>query len=45
MSQSLSAATLLTVALAPLAGAIVAGVFGTAFGGNRTVSRAPGLRA
>ncbi len=35
MSQTLSAATLLTVALAPLVGAIVAGVFGTAFGGNR----------
>ncbi len=35
MSQTLSASTLLTVALAPLAGAIVAGVFGTTFGGNR----------
>ena len=35
MSQSLSASTLLTVALAPLVGALVAGVFGTAFGGNR----------
>jgi len=35
MSQTLSASTLLTVALAPLVGAIVAGVFGTAFGGNR----------
>ncbi|MES2511850.1 MAG: NADH-quinone oxidoreductase subunit L [Pseudomonadota bacterium] len=34
MSQSLSAATLLAVPLAPLAGAILAGVFGTAFGGN-----------
>ena len=35
MSQTLSASTLLAVALAPLVGAIVAGVFGTAFGGNR----------
>ena len=35
MSQTLSSSTLLTVALAPLVGAIVAGVFGTAFGGNR----------
>ncbi len=34
MSQTLSAATLLAVPLAPLAGAIIAGVFGTAFGGN-----------
>jgi NADH-quinone oxidoreductase subunit L len=34
MSQTLSASTLLVVALAPLAGAIIAGVFGTAFGGN-----------
>ena len=35
MSQTLSASTLLTVAVAPLAGALVAGIFGTAFGGNR----------
>ena len=34
MSQTLSAATLLAVPLAPLAGAIIAGVWGTAFGGN-----------
>ena len=34
MSQTLSAATLLAVPLAPLAGAILAGVFGTVFGGN-----------
>jgi NADH-quinone oxidoreductase subunit L len=34
MSQTLSASTLLTVALAPLVGALVTGVFGTAFGGN-----------
>ncbi len=34
MSQSLSASTLLAVPLAPLVGAIIAGVFGTAFGGN-----------
>ncbi|MBI2726654.1 MAG: NADH-quinone oxidoreductase subunit L [Polaromonas sp.] len=34
MSQTLSASTLLAVPLAPLAGAIIAGVFGTAFGGN-----------
>ena len=35
MSQTLSASTLLTIALAPLVGAIIAGIFGTAFGGNR----------
>ena len=34
MSQSLNASTLLAVPLAPLVGAILAGVFGTAFGGN-----------
>jgi NADH-quinone oxidoreductase subunit L len=34
MGQTLSASTLLIVALAPLVGAIIAGVFGTAFGGN-----------
>ena len=34
MSQTLSAANLLAVPLAPLVGAISAGVFGTAFGGN-----------
>ena len=34
MSQTLSAAQLLTVPLAPLAGSIVAGIFGTKFGGN-----------
>lgn len=34
MSQTLSASTLLAVPLAPLAGAILAGIFGTAFGGN-----------
>ncbi len=34
MSQSLSAASLLTVALAPLVGAVAAGVLGTALGGN-----------
>ncbi|MEO8023136.1 NADH-quinone oxidoreductase subunit L [Polaromonas sp.] len=34
MSQSLSAATLLAVPLAPLAGSLLAGIFGTAFGGN-----------
>ena len=34
MSQTLSASTLLAVPLAPLVGAIIAGVFGTAFGGN-----------
>ena len=34
MSQSLSASTLLAVPLAPLAGALLAGVFGTTFGGN-----------
>ena len=35
MGQTLSASVLLTVALAPLVGAVAAGVFGTAFGGNR----------
>ena len=35
MSQTLSASTLLAVPLAPLAGSLIAGVLGTAFGGNR----------
>ena len=34
MSQTLSASTLLAVPLAPLAGALVAGILGTTFGGN-----------
>ena len=34
MSQTLSSATLLTVALAPLVGAVVSGILGTSFGGN-----------
>ena len=34
MSQTLSASMLLAVPLAPLAGAVLAGVFGTKFGGN-----------
>ncbi|MDR1969517.1 MAG: NADH-quinone oxidoreductase subunit L [Burkholderiaceae bacterium] len=34
MSQTLSAATLLAVPLAPLAGSLVVGILGTAFGGN-----------
>lgn len=34
MSQTLSASTLLAVPLAPLAGALLAGIFGTTFGGN-----------
>ena len=34
MSQTLSAATLLVVPMAPLAGAMLAGIFGTKFGGN-----------
>jgi NADH-quinone oxidoreductase subunit L len=34
MSQTLSATTLLAVPLAPLAGSLLAGIFGTAFGGN-----------
>jgi len=34
MSATLSASTLLAVPLAPLAGALMAGVFGTALGGN-----------
>ncbi len=34
MSQTLSAATLLVVPMAPLAGAVLAGIFGTKFGGN-----------
>ncbi|MCS4295754.1 NADH-quinone oxidoreductase subunit L [Comamonas sp. BIGb0152] len=35
MSQTLSASTLLAVPLAPLAGSLLAGIFGTALGGNR----------
>ncbi|QXL84765.1 NADH-quinone oxidoreductase subunit L [Comamonas sp. NLF-1-9] len=35
MSSTLTASTLLAVPLAPLAGALLAGVFGTALGGNR----------
>ncbi len=35
MSQTLSAATLLAVPLAPLVGAVLAGVLGTKFGGNK----------
>ncbi|MDD5334400.1 MAG: NADH-quinone oxidoreductase subunit L [Rhodoferax sp.] len=34
MSQTLSAATLLAVPMAPLAGAVLAGILGTKFGGN-----------
>ena len=34
MSQTLSAATLLAVPLAPLAGSVLAGILGTTFGGN-----------
>ncbi len=34
MSQTLQASTLLTVALAPLVGSTLAGLFGTRFGGN-----------
>ena len=34
MSQTLDATTLLAVPLAPLAGALLAGIFGTALGGN-----------
>ncbi len=34
MSQTLSATTLLAVPMAPLLGAVLAGVFGTKFGGN-----------
>ena len=34
MSQTLSASTLLAVPLAPLVGSLLAGIFGTAFGGN-----------
>ncbi len=34
MSSTLSASTLLAVPLAPLAGSLLAGIFGTAFGGN-----------
>ncbi|TFZ02204.1 NADH-quinone oxidoreductase subunit L [Ramlibacter henchirensis] len=34
MSQTLSASTLLAVPLAPLAGSLIAGIFGTTFGGN-----------
>ena len=35
MSQTLSASTLLAVPLAPLAGSLLAGILGTALGGNR----------
>ena len=35
MSQTLSASTLLVVPLAPLVGSLIAGILGTAFGGNR----------
>jgi NADH-quinone oxidoreductase subunit L len=35
MSQTLSASTLLMVPLAPLVASVIAGVFGTKFGGNR----------
>jgi NADH-quinone oxidoreductase subunit L len=35
MSQTLSTSLLLAVPLAPLAGSLLAGIFGTAFGGNR----------
>jgi len=34
MSQTLSVSTLLTIALAPLVGSVLAGFFGTKFGGN-----------
>jgi NADH-quinone oxidoreductase subunit L len=34
MSQTLNVSTLLVVPLAPLAGALLAGIFGTTFGGN-----------
>jgi len=34
MSNTLSAATLLAIPLAPLAGALIAGILGTTFGGN-----------
>ena len=40
MSATLSASTLLAVPLAPLAGAVLAGLFGTKFGGNRIGRRA-----
>ena len=40
MATTLNAATLLAVPLAPLAGAVLAGIFGTAFGGNLIGRRA-----
>jgi NADH-quinone oxidoreductase subunit L len=40
MSATLSASTLLAVPLAPLVGSVLAGVLGTAFGGNRIGRRA-----
>ncbi|MDE2414684.1 MAG: NADH-quinone oxidoreductase subunit L [Comamonadaceae bacterium] len=40
MSQTLSASTLLAVPLAPLVGSLLAGLFGTAFGGNLLGRRA-----
>ncbi|MGE3347990.1 MAG: NADH-quinone oxidoreductase subunit L [Ramlibacter sp.] len=39
MSQTLNASTLLAVPLAPLVGAVLAGIFGTTFGGNRVGRR------
>ena len=35
MASTLNASTLLVVPLAPLAGSLIAGIFGTTFGGNR----------
>ena len=40
MSQILSASTLVAVPMAPLVGALLAGVLGTSFGGNRIGRRA-----
>ena len=40
MSQSLSAATLLAVPLAPLVGSLLTGIFGTKLGGNLLGRRA-----
>ena len=43
MSQTLSTAALLTVPLAPLAGALIAGLLGTAFGGVKGRTELPGM--
>ena len=38
MSQTLQASTLLTIALAPLAGSVIAGIWGTKLGGDKLLA-------